>query len=202
MATPAFRAFLDQFNSKGRLHGEGYDASHFRGLSDMERAQVEEMLLTAGLNGDSTAISGLILLGDEGAVDALKKIQECCGNGNTAGIQANAALLTIRRSSADLGELLNAIKLSDQLLSWIALVELPCDVPLNNEDRTAIAEELAKYIAGQEDMVRRNVAAKKLLRLLEIREYDSEYREYVRKLSDDSADTRNDALSKLTIRAQ
>jgi hypothetical protein len=200
MTTAAFQGFLEQFNSKGRSHGEGYVGSHFDGLSEVERAQVEEMLMGAALNGDATAVSGLRLLGGERALDALSKVAQAAGPRSIAGIQAIAALLASRRSSTDLGVLLDTIVTGDQSVSWIALQTFPGSAAFGAEDRAAIVAALSKYIVAEPDIIRRNVAAKKLLRVLDVHESDPEYKDHVRQLSNDSRKVRKILLDKLRSR--
>lgn len=54
-----FDRFLRQYNAKGKEKGDGYDASHFRGLTPEEIALAEEMLINDAKKSDTTAILGL-----------------------------------------------------------------------------------------------------------------------------------------------
>jgi hypothetical protein len=54
-----FDRFLRQYNAKGREKGDGYDASHFRGLTPEEITMAEEMLINDAKKSDTTAILGL-----------------------------------------------------------------------------------------------------------------------------------------------
>ncbi|NMC75533.1 MAG: hypothetical protein GYA56_14415 [Geobacteraceae bacterium] len=54
-----FDRFLKQYNSTGREKGDGYDASHFKGLTSEELDKAEEMLINDAMLLDTTAIQGL-----------------------------------------------------------------------------------------------------------------------------------------------
>jgi len=55
-----FERFLNQYHAKGKQQGEGYDLSHFDGLTPEELEIVEDILVRDALLAlDSTAIRGL-----------------------------------------------------------------------------------------------------------------------------------------------
>jgi hypothetical protein len=62
MSSDRFDGFLKQLNAQGREKGEGFDPSHFEGLSPDERLEAARLLREALLEGDNTAAHGLVLL--------------------------------------------------------------------------------------------------------------------------------------------
>ena len=55
----SFASFIDQFDSTPPQKLQGYFSSMFEDMSDAERAQAKEMMLTRGIQGDATDIDGL-----------------------------------------------------------------------------------------------------------------------------------------------
>lgn len=68
----AFERFINQYNSKGREKGDGYDSSHFVGLMNDELVIVEDMLIADANKMDTTAIQGLSILKSQRAESALR----------------------------------------------------------------------------------------------------------------------------------
>jgi hypothetical protein len=60
--TKSFEKFLKQYHAVGREKGEGYDSSHFEGMTDNELVTAEEMLIKDAAQLDTTAIRGLGVL--------------------------------------------------------------------------------------------------------------------------------------------
>ncbi len=54
-----FEKFLKQYHATGREKGDGYDASHFKGLTSKELDIAEEMLIKDAIQLDTAAIQGL-----------------------------------------------------------------------------------------------------------------------------------------------
>lgn len=69
--TDAFAKFMKQFQTQGRDYGDGYDRSHFQGLTQDEEAEVIRLLSDAAKRGDAVAIDGLATFGTACARDAL-----------------------------------------------------------------------------------------------------------------------------------
>lgn len=64
--------FIAQFQAKGRDKAEGYFPFHFEGMSDEERARARAMMEARGVEGDTTDLDGLRLIGDASTVAKLE----------------------------------------------------------------------------------------------------------------------------------
>jgi hypothetical protein len=78
MSSQTFNRFLKQLSAQGREKADGFDSSHFDGMTSDERLEAARLLRDALLAGDSTAIRGLVLLDEQSArptlEDALQKL--------------------------------------------------------------------------------------------------------------------------------
>ncbi len=64
-------AFIAQFHAKGRDKAEGYFPFHFEGMSDDELARARVMMEARGVEGDTTDLDGLRLIGDAATIAKL-----------------------------------------------------------------------------------------------------------------------------------
>lgn len=64
-------AFIAQFHAKGRDKAEGYFPFHFEGMSDDELAHARVMMEARGVEGDTTDLDGLRLIGDAATIAKL-----------------------------------------------------------------------------------------------------------------------------------
>lgn len=104
--TKTYDRFLKQYNSTGKEKGDGYDASHFEGLSPTELAIVEEMLINNAMQLDTTAIQGLGVINTANAETALRKLLTIVLPPNYAHLRIVQALWETSRDLALQEELL------------------------------------------------------------------------------------------------
>lgn len=69
-----FESFMKQYHATGREKLDGYDPSHFEGLTAQEISTVEEMLINDAMKLDTAAIQGLGYLGTENSKIALRNL--------------------------------------------------------------------------------------------------------------------------------
>jgi len=78
MSSQTFNRFLNQLHAQGSEKADGFDSSHFDGMTSDERPEAARLLREALFAGDSTAIRGLVLLDKQSArptlEDALQKL--------------------------------------------------------------------------------------------------------------------------------
>ncbi|WP_314375891.1 hypothetical protein [Sphingomonas paucimobilis] len=67
--------FIAQFHAVGRDKAEGYFPFHFEGMSEDERARARVMMEARGVEGDTTDLDGLRLIGDAASVAKLQAAQ-------------------------------------------------------------------------------------------------------------------------------
>jgi hypothetical protein len=74
--TKSFEKFLKQYYAVGREKGEGYDSSHFEGMTHNELETAEKMLIKDATQLDTTAIRGLGVLKSKNAEITLRSLLE------------------------------------------------------------------------------------------------------------------------------
>jgi hypothetical protein len=111
--TITFDKFLSQFNSSGRQRLEGFDKSHFEGMTPSEMAQAESMLEQEAKGKSLVAIDALGTLASERAVAILVDILNQIPATSAARVEVLASLWRATQDVAYQNEIAKAIKSSD-----------------------------------------------------------------------------------------
>lgn len=198
MRSKSFEQFEAQLRSTGRLHGEGFVEGFFHGMTDDELSEATELLESAALVGDSTAVEGLRQLESAQATDALRKVASR-GVLDIVSVSAASALYARSRDQSLPAFIVRGVVSPDHSLRWISIQMLPVRDITGRDVRDCILRALRGIVTNSDDLVERNMAAKKLLQLVDVSTISNEYKDIVRGLSDDSYQTRQDTLSRLNL---
>jgi hypothetical protein len=196
MATATFDRFLKQLHATGSEKGDGFDPSHFDGLSPDERPEVARLLREALLRGDDTAAGGLILLDPEEAGPALEDALHKMQAHPWVSLAAARELWNLTGESRYQDVMIATLENPNELLRQSALVALE-NTP--HDDRLMAA--LESLVRDDPDDTIRFLAAKHLLYglglITDLHETNHPYRQMVRDLSDESKEVREKALAEL-----
>ena len=192
MSSASFENFQRQLHSTGRSHGEGYSSTYFVGMSEEEQSKAVALLRHAALGGDATAIDGLRYLVNAQTTEALREVvSRSVVDVMTA--KAAAALYERNGDEYMVGLILNGVGSNDRFVSWHSLQSLP-DNELDSPGMTKKASEvLSSFVLQEDDLVRRHMAAKKLLKFLGLSN-DPRHREIVLGLANESLQIRRSTL--------
>ena len=192
MSSASFENFQRQLHSTGRSHGEGYSSTYFVGMSEEEQSKAVALLRQAALGGDATAIDGLRYLVNAQTTEALREVVSRSVV-DVMTIKAAAALYERNGDEYMVGLILNGVGSSDRFVSWHSLQSLP-DNELDSPGMTKKASEvLSSFVLQEDDLVRRHMAAKKLLKFLGLSN-DPRHREIVLGLANESLQIRRSTL--------
>ena len=192
MSSASFENFQRQLHSTGRSHGEGYSSTYFVGMSEEEQSKAVALLRQAALGGDATAIDGLRYLVNAQTTEALREVVSRSVV-DVMTVKAAAALYERNGDEYMVGLILNGVGSSDRFVSWHSLQSLP-DNELDSPGMTKKASEvLSSFVLQEDDLVRRHMAAKKLLKFLGLSN-DPRHREIVLGLANESLQIRRSTL--------
>jgi hypothetical protein len=196
MGTATFNHFLRQLNAQGREKLDGFDNSHFRGLSSDERLEVARLLREALLRGDSTAAAGLVLLNREEARQPLEEALQKMKGDPWVSIAIAEQLWDLTRESRYQDIMIATLEDPSEVLRQRALVGLK-NTPHN--ERLMAALEL--LVINDRDGTIRFLAASNLLYGLglirDIYDTDHPYKQIVRDLHGESKEIREKTLAEL-----
>ena len=192
MSSASFENFQRQLHSTGRSHGEGYSSTYFVGMSEEEQSKAVALLRHAALGGDATAIDGLRYLVNAQTTEALREVVSRSVV-DVMTVKEAAALYERNGDEYMVGLILNGVGSSDRFVSWHSLQSLP-DNELDSPGMTKKASEvLSSFVLQEDDLVRRHMAAKKLLKFLGLSN-DPRHREIVLGLANESLQIRRSTL--------
>lgn len=192
MSSASFENFQRQLHSPGRSHGEGYSSTYFVGMSEEEQSKAVALLRHAALGGDATAIDGLRYLVNAQTTEALREVVSRSVV-DVMTVKAAAALYERNGDEYMVGLILNGVGSNDRFVSWHSLQSLP-DNELDSPGMTKKASEvLSSFVLQEDDLVRRHMAAKKLLKFLGLSN-DPRHREIVLGLANESLQIRRSTL--------
>ena len=192
MSSASFENFQRQLHSTGRSHGEGYSSTYFVGMSEEEQSKAVALLRHAALGGDATAIDGLRYLVNAQTTEALREVVSRSVV-DVMTVKAAAALYERNGDEYMVGLILNGVGSNARFVSWHSLQSLP-DNELDSPGMTKKASEvLSSFVLQEDDLVRRHMAAKKLLKFLGLSN-DPRHREIVLGLANESLQIRRSTL--------
>ncbi|MBN3537430.1 hypothetical protein JYA61_11755 [Sphingomonas pseudosanguinis] len=100
-------AFIAQFHAQGRDKAEGYFPFHFEGMSDDDLARARGMMEARGVEGDTTDLDGLRLIGDAATVERLEGAEAKDGvHGIAFEVARRETLFTLTQEADHLSPLL------------------------------------------------------------------------------------------------
>lgn len=167
-ASPAFERFLTQLHATGREKLDGFDQSHFRGLTSDERADARRRLTAATFGGDVMAALGLAMLD---GIEAVPSLRDALPVGYNAPTTARAMMLgalwrlTHDPAYADqLAALAGDLSGPPDSLRLSAVVRRTALVQLENSRVTpTVIQVLRRAIRDDPDQTVRSIAAGELL---------------------------------------
>jgi hypothetical protein len=196
LSSKTFERFLKQLYAWGREKGDGFDGSHFDGLSPDERLEADRLLREALLEGDNTAAHGLVLLDPQAARPILDEALQKYSGDTWFSLRVVKELWSLTRESRYQDLMIATLQHQDELLRQSALVGLE-DTPHNERLMTAL-ETLVR-----DDPVKRIrlLAAAHLLHglglITDIYDLEHRYIRIERELSDNRKEVREKALAEL-----
>jgi hypothetical protein len=199
MSSATFDRFLKQFHAWGREKVNGFDRSHFDGLSPDERLEAARLLLEALLSGDNTAVEGLVLLDAQAARATLDEVLQKMSGDASASLDIAEELWQLTGESRYLDLMIAMLRHPDHSLRRRALSGLQ-DTP--HDERLMAA--LQSLVIDDPDKGIRFWSATHLLYGLGLitgfYDVNHPYKQLVRDFSDESKEVRENALGELKTR--
>ena len=130
-----FDKFLNQLHAQGREKGDGFDASHFDGMTEDERQEARQLLENALIDGDNTAAFGLVLLDGKAAEEPLRRVLEQLDYPNDVGADVAGELYKMTGKKEYQEILIQYLHHPKHLVRQATLVYLsnkPCSENLKN----------------------------------------------------------------------
>lgn len=195
--TEAFNRFMNQAASRGREYGDGFNSSHFDGLTQSELTNVLRILEERALDGDTIAINATSFINSNDAVSILEKVLSKSGSlGRKAINQASLEAYKITRQRKYLDNMFDNLGLCSEQEKWHC-IQMLCSIEYGNEWFEEAKAVFEKVVLDEKDEVLRHSAAKKILLETGISEGTSIYQEKIKQLVNDERKVREKALSDL-----
>jgi hypothetical protein len=196
LSSKTFECFLKQLYAWGREKGDGFDRSHFDGLSPDERLEAARLLREALLEGDNTVAHGLVLLDPQVARPILDEaLQKYSGNAWFS-LRVVKELWSLTRESRYQDLMIATLQHQDELLRQSALVGLE-DTPHDERLMTV----LQALVLDDPRKIIRSMAARRLIYglglITDIHDLDHPYIRIKNELSDNRKEVREKALAEL-----
>src|SRR5262245_47357064 len=196
MPSPTFDRFLKQLRAQGMEKADGFDPSHFDGLSQDERLEAFRLLQDALLKGDDTAAHDLVLLDPQGARPALEAAWPKYKGDALGGLNVAEELWGLTGESRYRDFMVDSLRQSNRTVRQRALMALR-GAP--HDDRLMTA--LQSVILNDPDEIIRSLAATHLLYGLGLvasfQAMKHPYRQIENDLSDERREVRERALAEL-----
>jgi hypothetical protein len=199
MPSTTFDRFLKQLHAEGREKADGFDPSHFDGLSQDERLEAARLLREALLAGDDTAAGGLVLLDPQIARPALEAALPKYGGDALGRLSLAEKLWKLTGDSNYQDLIIDSLRHPDETIRQRALVALR-ETP--HDDR--LMAVLQPMVLDDPDEVIRFWASIHLLYGLglvtDFNQRPPQHRQLLIDLNDDQRDVREKALAELKSR--
>ncbi|MBO0721724.1 MAG: hypothetical protein J2P41_12925 [Blastocatellia bacterium] len=196
MSYETFNRFLQQLHAHGREKGDGFDHSHFQGLSADERVEAARLLREALLSGDDTAAEGLVLLDSAAAREPLEEAIQTSGKSPLYTLTLAEVLWKLTGESRYQDIMIDLLQHHDHSIRWRALGGLET-TPHNDR----LMAEIKNLVINDPDDNIRYRAAKHLLYGLglipKFQDVAAPYKQILLNLSDENKEIRKKALSEL-----
>lgn len=196
MRSETYNRFLQQLNARGREKADGFDRSHFRGLSADERVEAARLLREALFKGDDTAAVGLVLLDSAAAKEPLEEALQTEGKGPLYTLTLAKELWKLTGESRYQEMMIDLLRHPDRIIRRRALGGLEA-TPHNDR----VMAEIKHLVINDPDQTIRYRAANHLLYGLGLipnfHDVFASYQQILQNLSDENKEVREKALSEL-----
>jgi HEAT repeat protein len=196
LSSKTFERFLKQLYAWGREKGDGFDRSHFDGLSPDERLEAARLLREALLRGDNTSAEGLVLLDPRAAKATLEEALQTMSGDAHVSLAVAKQLWHLTKESRYQEEMIAILQHPNDLLRRSALVALE-DTP--HDDR--LMTVLQALVKDDPHEIIRSMAARHLIYglglITDIHDLDHPYIRIKNELSDNRKEVREKALAEL-----
>jgi hypothetical protein len=195
--TEAFNRFMSQAGSQGREYGDGFNSSHFDGLTQSELTNVLRILEERALDGDTIAINATSFINLNDALSILEKVLSKSGSlGRKAINQASLEAYKITRQRKYLDNMFDSLDLCSEQEKWHC-IQMLCSIEYGSEWFEEVKAVFEKVVLDEQDEVLRHLAAKKILLESGISEGTTIYQEKIKQLINEERKVREKALSDL-----
>lgn len=196
MSSRTFDRFLKQLYAEGGEKADGFDLSHFDGLTLDERLEAARLLRDALLRGDDTAAHGLVLLDPQAARATLEETLQKYSEDAYGSLTLAGELWSLTRDLRYQDLMIACLKHPNSTIRLRALVMLR-DTPHGDK----LMSELQSLVMDDPDETIRFWAAIHLLYgfglITDFHKREHPYKQIVRDLSDESREVRQKALAEL-----
>jgi len=195
--TEAFNMFMNQAASQGREYGDGFNSSHFDGLTQSELTKVLRIIEERALDGDAIAINATSFININDAVSIIEKVLRKSGSlGRKSINQASLEAYKITRQRKYLDNMFDHLGLCSEQERWHC-IQLLCSIEYGNEWFEEAKAVFEKIVLDEQDEVLRHSAAKKIILESGIPEGTTIYQEKIKQLINQERKVREKALSDL-----
>jgi len=192
--TEAFNRFMKQATSQGREYGDGFNTSHFEGLTQAELEKAFMILEERAIDGDTIAINAVRYIDKGVAIGILEKV---LGSSDILNVKAknqvNLEAFHLTRKSRFLSNMIDNLKSCSEHEKWHCIQSL-CSIEYGqiwHKDARSVFDRL---VLDEEDEVLRHSLAKKILLEEGVIEGTSDYMEKIAQLVSSERDVRQKAL--------
>jgi len=198
--TRAFDRFMKQASSQGREYGDGFNSSHFEGLTESELAKAILILEEKAVNGDTIAINAVRLIGRRDAEAILEKVLSGVLSRKAVN-QACFEAYKITKHRNYLDRIFESIDSCSGQDKWHC-VQLLCSIEYGPALYGEFRKFFEKIVLDEQDEILRHSAARKILLEAGVLDGTPAHREKIRQLINERREVRERALLDLSQQKQ
>ena len=185
--------FIKQSNLKGRGYADGYNASHFMGLTATELCDVKKILKHKALEGDTIAINGIRYLTTDEALDLLNQVLDSTVVLSDATAQASYEAYLLSKDHKYIDQLFDQLAGKESSDRWLA-VQLLCSINFGSQWNSDVENQFSQLLLQETDEVLTHSLAKKMLDEMKITRGTSLYKNLIHKLISSQIEVRKNSL--------